>query len=295
MASLLAHWYNFIFRCIPSFEHTSYQKQRENNAKYIARSVNGVNIKLIEINGMEAELLTKEGNDNGIVLYIHGGGFTTGTAKEKRSITQYIVNKYGYNCIAINYRLSPENKWPAQIEDCIHCYKEILSMGYDSKRMIIMGESAGGTLALALPLCCKEEHLPLPCGIVAISASTDNYHCLESHIKNIKTDYMLNDAVSKGLTNELFDHKATKEELMDYRLSPINGNYSGLPPIFLIVSDNETLFDDSRLLYEKLKQQSHKVGIDIQSGLVHAYPIFTDIPESRISIQKAFEFLKENI
>ena len=289
MASLQANLINFIFSKMPASDG-DFVKERENNAKMKIKKPKDIEIVEKDLNGFPADFITKRGNEKGIIFYIHGGGFTTGSARERRSITQYLVSKYGYDCISINYRLAPENKWPAALDDCVCAYEKVLE-GCDSKELVLMGESAGGSLVLSLGLKIKEKGLHMPKAIVAFSPSTDLYEDLPSHKGNIRTDYMLKDAISRGLHLALFDHDPDESELKDPLLSPYYGDYEGLPPIFLAASDSETLLDDSIVLYNKLFNQGHNVKLSVGHDLIHAYPMFPFLPETKDCLKEVFSFL----
>lgn len=297
MPSIAAIVTNIVFRTMPgerAGQGHDYIAERERNAKRNPPKLpKDVILETIDINGTDSERITKKGNDKGLIFYIHGGGFTTGSAKERRILTQYVVDHYGYDCISINYRLAPEHKWPSPVEDCAAAYENVLKTGYDPKDIVFMGESAGGTLVLSLALLCKKRGLPQPGAIVAFSPATDNFEPLPSHTANIPTDYMLKDAVSKGITDVLFEGEATEEMLKDPLLSPYYGDYEGLPPIHLSASDTETLYDDAVLLYEKLKREGHSVAYDEAHGVCHAYQIMTYMPEAKKTLDRVFAFLKE--
>lgn len=290
MVSITARIMNLILQKLPE-SNGNYEEERERNAKTVVKPLKDIEIAERDLGGFPADYITKKGNAKGTVFYIHGGGFTTGSAKERRSITQHIVSKRGYDCVSINYSLAPENKWPKALEDCLKAYEEALQEGYED--LILMGESAGGTLALSLGLLLKEKGLPLPKAIVAYSPCTDQAEDLPSHRGNIKTDYMLKGMVAKGLTTVLFDHEPTMEELKDPYISPYYGDYEGLPKIFLAVSDSETLYDDSVVLYEKLKKEGHEVSLSVKHGVPHAYPMFPFMREAKETLDETFAFLEE--
>ena len=274
--------------------YRDYEAEWKKNARMTGFKLSkGMSLEEIDLNGQKAELIKKEGNDKGLIFYIHGGGFTTGSARERRIFTYPAVRKYGYDCMSINYRLAPENKWPAQIEDCLEAYENTLKIGYDPKDIILMGESAGGTLVLSLGLFLKDRGLPMPKVIVAFSPATDQYEDLPSHKANIKTDRMLRDGVAKGICDVLFDHKPSEAELKQYLLSPYYGDYEGLPPIHLSASDSEVLYDDARILYEKLKKEGHEVMYEEGYRVCHAYQIMTYMPESRKTLKNMFRYIEE--
>lgn len=292
MPSFMANLYNLVFRLMPQSDG-DFEAERKRNDRKPPKPPKGVRVTELTLGGLPAERIEKVGNDKGWVLYIHGGGFTTGSARERRGLCQYIADSFGYNCITINYRLAPEHKWPAQIEDCVTAYRDVLRLGIDSVRITLMGESAGGTLVLSLPLALKERGIALPRAIAAFSPCVNQAEHYPSHSGNAKTDYMLRDAVAKGMGEPVFGKDAPREVLRSPLASPIYGDFSGLPPVFLSASDTEALLDDSRVMYEKLKAAGHRTELDIQHGCCHAFQVFPMIPEARTSLEKAFRFLED--
>lgn len=289
---------NQMFRAVPGDPpgqpHDYAAERARNERRKPPRMPKDIVLEEITVNGMPAERLSKTGNNRGWIFYIHGGGFTTGSAKERRYVTQYLTGKCGFNCFAVNYRLSPENEWPAQAEDCLAAYRQYLEMGHRADETVFMGESAGGTLVFSTAFLARENGLPLPKALVAFSPATDNASDLPSHTANISTDYMLRDMVAKGLAVPLFKGVADRERLKDPLLSPIFGDFTGLPPVFLSASDTEVLYDDSVLLYEKLKKSGHAAELDIQHAQCHAFQMIPMIPEARKTIGKALRFIERS-
>lgn len=296
MASELAEFFNNLFKNAskekPEMPH-DYRVDREENERRPKPSLpQGITLKELNLNGKYGELIEKEDNHGPLIMYIHGGGFTTGAAQERRELTFDIVENHGCNVIANNYRLSPEYKWPVHLKDCLDAYKAILNLGYNPKKLVLMGESAGGTMVLSLGLYLRDHNEPLPAAIVAYSSCTNQDEGFPSHRENAKTDYMLGDAVnSEEQIKAVFGENLPKGYLRDPYISPYYADFEGMPPIFLATSDIEALADDSLYLYKKLKKIGHKVELDVQKGLCHAYPIFPQIPESKDTVRKAFDFI----
>lgn len=289
MPSLIAAAYNLYFRLKKRPETPDYEAARRADAERgVPKLPRGVALKVYPW----GETLTKPGNDKGWIFYIHGGGFTTGSARERRFITQLLADRYRYQVAGINYRLAPENKWPAQIEDCLAAWRSFTDLGAAPGETVLMGESAGGTLALSLALLLKQEGMPMPKAVVAFSPCVNQAEHYPSHSLNAKTDYMLRDAVAKGLSEPIFGDRAAPELLRDPIVSPVYGDYTGMPPIFLSASDAEALLDDSRVLYEKLRAEGHRAELDIQHGVCHAFQMFPPIPEGRVTRRKVFAFLE---
>ena len=298
MLSVQARIMNLIFKTMQQFPVQDYQDERANNSRNIPKIKPGIEFHQEEIAGSNVEFLSKEGNSEYVVFYIHGGGFTTGSAAEKRGITQYIVSNFHFDCIANDYRLSPENIWPCHLDDCYATFLGLLEKGYPADKFILMGESAGGTLVLSLALKLRDEGYPRPAAIVAFSSCTNQAEGFPSHSSNAKTDFMLGDSVGSDRQKEAVFGAERMKDLNWLRqpyISPYYGDYSEMPPIFLAASDTETLLDDSVELYEKLKKEKHVVEIDIKRKLCHAYPVFTNIPESKSTLNKAFAFVNDQI
>ena len=300
MASELAEFFNDLFKNAPKGEPGAphdYQAERAENEKRPKPEIpEGVTIKELDLNGFYGELLEKEGNNGPLVFYIHGGGFTTGAAQERRELTFEIAANRGSNVIANNYRLSPEDKWPCHLEDCLAAYQAVLDMGYSPSELVLMGESAGGTMVLSLALYLRDHDMPLPGAIVSYSPCVNQDEGFPSHRENARTDYMLGDAVnSQEQIETVFGKDISRELLHSDYVSPYYADFTGIPPVFLSASDIEALYDDSVYMYKKLKEAGHPAELDVQKGLCHAYPIFPQIPESQDTIGKAFAFIHKYV
>ncbi|WP_196803044.1 alpha/beta hydrolase [Butyrivibrio sp. MC2013] len=294
MPSKEAEFINELFKNALKEEGKGYEQEREEGRKRAKRELpEGMTLKELELNGCYAELIEKPGNNGPLVIYIHGGGFKTGDARERREITFEIAKEYGSNVISVNYRLAPENKWPAQLEDCVGIYKEILSMGYDPADLVLMGESAGGSLVVATILYLLDNNMPIPKAGVVYSCSINHGGHFRSHFDNIATDYMLGDAVSRDDDiPELYGEGLRGiEESKSRYASPYAADFTGFPPIFIAVSDSEALYDDSVILYDRLQEAHVYSKLHVGHDLIHAYPIFHTLPESIETMKETFEFI----
>lgn len=273
-----------------------YAAERAANAKrLIPIPPEGFEVEDVCFGGIDGERITPPKPNGKTIWYIHGGGFTTGSAQERRELTIYLSEHHGFTVIANNYRLAPEHHWPAQQDDCIAFYSAMLEAG--AAPDYFMGESASGMLVLSVALRARDEGLPLPAGIAVFSPGTGVSGEFPSHTANISTDYILGDALTRQDQNlAVFGTvQPSDEELRHPYFAPYYGDYNGLPPIFLSVSDYEVLLDDAVRLHEKLVREGHPTGIDIAHGVLHAYPIFPEMPESQETIDKAVGFLHTSL
>lgn len=301
MSSVQAKILNKIFQMLPKdppgTKH-DYAAERERNAKRKPPKLpKNVVLEQVNFDGVAGEILRPADvkAEGTVIWYIHGGGFTTGSAVERREITQYLASRYHITCISTNYRLSPEHKWPAHLDDCMKVYDCLVKQGADPGQLILMGESAGGTLVLSMGLRLAMEGKRQPKAIVAFSPCTEQSQQLNSHMENVKTDYMLGDALNRSDQFEavfgIYGREGHEQMLKNPLISPYYGNYSDLPPVFLAASDTEILYDDSRILYEKLKAEGHLVEMDVKHDVCHAYPMFPMMPEAKETIEKAMRFV----
>ena len=297
MPSLFAHLTNLVFRCMPQDkpgQPHDYVAERKRNDRRPPKPPKGVTVRLGELGGLSAEFIQKPGNKNGTIFYIHGGGFTVGSARDRRAVCQYITANHGYDCVSFNYRLAPENLWPAPLEDSLTAYTALLKTGVSPKEIVFMGESADGTLALSLALLLKEKGLLQPRALAALSPCVTQADRFPSYTENASTDYMLRTSIAEGKIKVVFGNRANDlEYLRQPTISPLYGDFTELPPVFFSVSDTEVLLDDSITLYEKLKSHGHQTALDIRHGVCHAFQVFTAMPEARQALAVIFRTLEE--
>ena len=147
---------------------------------------------------------------------------------------------------------------------------------------------------LSLALLLKEKGLPQPKALVALSPCVTQEDQFPSYTQNAATDYMLRTAVTEGKIKVVFGKRANDlEYLRQPTISPLYGDFNGLPPVIFSASDTEVLLDDSEMLYEKLKKQGHQTALDIRHGACHAFQVFTAMPEARQALDVVFRTVEE--
>ena len=224
-----------------------------------------------------------------IVLYIHGGGFVTGSTEARKGFTSYIADKLGLNVVSIDYRLAPEHPFPAGPDDCFEAYKALLEK-YRADRIVLLGESAGGNLVLSLLLQIKESGLPLPAGTFAIAPAVQFDQVLDSYRENADTD-----CIVANLTGEVFDtYLCSRDEAVtkDPKAAPYYGDFTGCTPVILWASESEVLLDDSRILFEKLKEQGVVTKLYLREGMMHTWMIVPNFAESKADLKILKEDMK---
>lgn len=224
-------------------------------------------------------------NKDAAIIYIHGGGYVAGGFGYAKAYAMYLSEKTGLKTFFPAYRLAPENKCPDAVKDCVKAYKYIVeSLEYDPKRIILIGESAGGGLIYSLCAALKKLSLPLPLGLIAISPWTDLTMSGQSYKENAEID------PSMSIERLQFFAESYTVDPEDPLASPLFGDLSELPPSLIVSGGDEIMLSDAVSLHEKLIKVGSPSRHHIEKGLWHAYPLYhlTDVSDAVIT-----DFIKE--
>jgi monoterpene epsilon-lactone hydrolase len=253
-----------------------------------------VKIESIDAGGVPAEWqISPNSPKDKVLLYFHGGGFVLGSINSHRLLTVAIGIETRMRVLSINYRLAPENIFPAPLNDCVTAYKWLLSTGIKPENIIIMGDSAGGNLTLVTLLKLKEEGIKLPAAAIMLSPVTDYTFSDESFLKNAETDPMLAD-VGAFWWSYAYIRDADKKNPL---ISPLFGDLKGLPPLLFHVSPCEMLFSDSIRVVKKAKSVGVNVTLQEWEDMPHVFQGFGlyILPEAKKAIKKIGEFVHKII
>jgi acyl-CoA synthetase (AMP-forming)/AMP-acid ligase II len=213
----------------------------------------------------------------------------------------------GYSILAVDYGLAPEHPFPQGLEDCYRAYLWLLENGPKgagaAENTFILGDSAGGNLALATALKLKDNEQPLPDGLILLSPTVDLTNSGDSWRSNIDTDIMLAGAATMmanaGLTEEEAFAASPYLQGADGRqpyASPINGDLTGLPPMLCLASEIEVLRDDSLMLRDKAVASMVDIRLEVWPHVFHAWPVTGNaMPESAESVRRMARFMDGTI
>ncbi len=202
-----------------------------------------------------------------VILYCHGGGYSTGSRVYARTLTTKLAMSTSMDVLSFDYRLAPEYPYPAATEDAMKVWNYLMLLGYGARDVILAGDSAGGNLALSLALQLKAQKRLLPRGLILMSPWTDLTASGQSHETKAAIDPVLN----AGYLAEMTGNYAAEEKLNDPFISPLFGDYEGFPPVYIQVGENEVLLDDSVMLYRKLLHANVSVRLDRFPGMWHVF------------------------
>lgn len=206
-----------------------------------------------------------------VILYCHGGGYSTGSSLYGRTLTTKLASSTSMDVLSFDYRLAPEYPYPAALEDARKAWNYLMMLGYGARDVILAGDSAGGNLALTLTHSLKEEERLLPRGLVLMSPWTDMTGSGKSYQEKEGIDPVLNAAYLKAAIESYLGPEPARELLTDKYVSPLFGDFEGFPPTYIQVGDEEILKSDSTLLYKKMQRAGVNVKIEIYKGMWHVF------------------------
>ena len=193
----------------------------------------------------------------------------------------------GMRVLLPDYRLAPEHPFPAGVDDCYGAYRWLVDHGHADRPLAIAGDSAGGSLALVTLMRARDASLPLPdCGVL-ISPSTDLTMSGPSVEYNERADPMFAN-VALGLLPDLY---CPGVERTHPWLSPLFGQWQGLPPLLFQAGSTEMLLDDSVRAHDRAVSAGVDARIRVWRELPHVAPLFTFMPEADLALREIAEFI----
>jgi len=245
----------------------------------------------ILVEGLNAEwIIPQNPIKDKVLLYIHGGGFISGSCVTHRMHVAKFANSCQLKSLVFDYRLAPEFPFPAALDDCVLAYKWLLSQGFEAQNIIVGGESAGATLTLSLLLALKQNHIAQPKAAFSISPVTDLRCNADSFKYNAKNDIAPMGSWTVWTKLYIADNDPTNP-----LLSPQFGNFEGIPPLYICVGTHEIHFDDCVNIAEKAKQFNVDVTLRKWDKMIHAFPLLSPLfPEAKKALQEICEFIKQH-
>ncbi|MES2720183.1 MAG: alpha/beta hydrolase [Pseudomonadota bacterium] len=237
-----------------------------------------------------AEVITpRDGSTDQVVFYMHGGGYVVCSPSTHRPLTSRIGLALKATTYVPYYRLAPEHVFPAGLEDALDAYRGLLERGVNPARVALMGDSAGGGLALALALSIRDQGLPLPGKLVLISPFIDLTLSGESLQRNAKADPMLSLDWIYAKTPMYLGSTPADHPLA----SPLFADLRGLPPTLVQVGTEEILYSDSERLAARAAEIGWDLTLSVWDGLFHDFQMMGGIlPEADQAIAEIAAFVK---
>ncbi len=248
----------------------------------------GTQVSAIDAGGVPGELITTPvSRPDRHVLYLHGGGYVTGSPALYRHFTGRIAAATHARVLVLDYRLAPEHPFPAALDDAFSACRWLAGGKADPRRTVVMGDSAGGGLALALLLKLRDDGHDGPAAAVALSPWTDLALSGASLVRNARSDPMLNLADTRLFADS---YLAGADPRHPYA-SPLYGNPAGLPPTLIHVGSDEILRDDAVRIADKMRAAGCHVELEVWSRMPHVWHLLAPVlPEANVAIRRIAAF-----
>jgi len=224
-----------------------------------------------------------------IMLYLHGGGFKLGSVRSHRSFVIRLATAANCTALALDYRLAPEQKFPAPVEDTVNAYHWLLSQGFAEKNIVFAGDSAGGGLVFSAMLTLRNKNIALPAAGATMSAWTDLTASGASYQTRAAADPIHQRGMILATAKPYLGEADAKTPLA----SPLFADLHFLPPLLMQVGDRETVLDDTRDFAAKAQAAGVAVKISVYKDMVHVFQQFApDLPEANQAIAEIAAFLE---
>jgi acetyl esterase/lipase len=281
-------------RMFTNTDHVKLRSMVDTAASHAPAPPGDVDFKEQTINSLSCLWVKALGSEPGkIILYLHGGGYIfCSIHSTHKDLLWRLSHASKCRVLAVDYRLAPENPYPAALDDALSIYRWLLDNGFKAENIAIAGDSAGGGLTYGTVLKIRDLGLPLPVCTVTMSPWTDLAVTGESVITNLKRDVLIpGDGLSEGAMYYL-----NGQDPRTPYASPLYGDHTGMPPTLIQVSADEVLLDDSRRLAAKYKSVGASVELEIWQGQPHVWQsLALFIPEGRAAIKKIGDFLHKHL
>lgn len=234
---------------------------------------------------------TKQTRSDNVVLHLHGGGYLIGSAKASLEYASRLARAVDGVCYTVDYRLAPEHPYPAAIDDAVTAYRALLGRGIPASSILVSGESAGGGLAVALALALRMAGDPLPVGVLSVAPFADLTLSGES-IRAFNGD---DPAANRDLLAFMGASYFQGHEPTDPLVSPLFGDLTGLPPLFVTATQGEVLLSDATRLAERAQKAGVDVTLRVVADSVHVYTIFPFLPETQNTMDEVAHWAQLNL
>jgi len=244
----------------------------------------------VQANGVTASWFKPEPTEHdAVIYYLHGGGYILGSMQTHQNLIAGFCNAAACEAFALEYRLAPEHPFPAAIEDSVAGYRHLLAEGIAPERIVIAGDSAGAGLTLATLFQLRDLGLPLPAAAILISPWADvegNSKTMELHSQY---DYLIMPHL-KLCADWVLSGENPRHPL----ISPVHGDYSGLPPMLIQVGGVEALLDDAVRVAARAREAGVDVRLDVHQDMVHVFHIFSSfLPEAQRAVREFGAFVRD--
>ena len=271
----------------------SVQRQEWEAAAAQAPLPSGVTVSPVDAGGVAGVWVSSpEADEQAALLYVHGGGFTTGSSVTHRELAARLCLASGVRVLLIDYRLAPEHPFPAGLEDVAASYRWLLARGLRPEQIAIGGDSAGACLAVAALVRLRERDVDLPAAGVLISPWLD----LGLTGPSLQSRAAIDPLCSRVSLSRAAEAYLAGADPAAPLASPLYADFLDFPPFLVQVGDHEVLLSDSTRFTERARAAGVEVELEVWEELWHVWHGWAGaLPEGRRAIDRIGGFLRQRL
>ena len=245
----------------------------------------------VDANGVPGEMVRADGaSGDGVTLYLHGGGYVIGSPATHREFARRLSRATGGEILTLDYRLAPEDPFPAPVEDAVAAYRWLLDRGREPSQVSVAGDSAGGGLTVATLVSAREQGLPMPACGVCLSPWVDMEGLGDSMSSRAHSDPMVQRDGLVAMAGVYLGGADPRSPLA----APLHADLTGLPPLLIQVGSRETLYDDATRLADKARDAGVEASFESWDEMIHVWHLFAPLlDEAQQAIERVGEFIRE--
>jgi acetyl esterase/lipase len=242
------------------------------------------------VGGVDVVEVTVGGVDSAkVILYFHGGVYVIGSADSSVPLVADLARRTNAKVVSVDYRLAPENPYPAAVEDARAAYEGLLSQGVEPGNIAICGESAGGGVTAAVLLALRDADQPMPASAFVMSPWVDLTLAGNTIVDRQEVDPIL---TGEALSLRVGDYVA-RASSSDPLISPVFADLRGLPPMLIQVGTHEILLSDAVRLAERAANSDVEVTLEVVPGVPHVFQAYAAVlDEGDAALDRAAAFLR---
>lgn len=256
----------------------------------------GTGCEPVDADGVPAAWVTPAGWDtataHNAVMWLHGGGYNIGSLISHRALTSHLASRLGCGVLAVDYRLAPEHRYPAALEDAATAWQWLVASGFDPAAVGVGGDSAGGGLAVSLAMSLQSAGGPLPAALALLCPWVDLTGNHPVPDERVAADVVLSPDLLAGWAAAY----AGDTERDDPGVSPLFGSFEGLPPMFIQAGGRDMIVDDATRLADRASAAGCAVELHVEPDMIHAWQLFAGaFPEAGAALDAAAGWLSDQL
>ena len=255
-----------------------------------ARIPAGVVRRPVSADGVPCDwLIPDKSPDDRTLFYLHGGGFVYGQTQPHLELGAYLAQKTGVRALMVDYRLAPDHPFPAALDDCVTVYRWLRKQGFPARKIAIAGDSAGGNLTITTLMQLRDSGEQLPVAAACLSPVAD-FSPKDSSTRPYNDPLLPARAIKMYKRSYVADHDPCHP-----LISPVFGDWSGLPPLLIHVGEDEILRSDAEQVEKLARAAGVDVRLEVYPRMWHVWQLMKTLPQSIQSLDDIAGFLKAHL